>query len=487
MTFPSRGCRPCKQRRVKVRLKKTTDLSTATKNSANTSSGTATADMVLFKAQKIFTQPSLDASLEDQALTYYTRCYVEGPQDVLEIMDGHTKVVPTSQCYSDPSSVLSLAISAVAHATFARAQRSQFSLAKGYQSYSKALCKTNLALKDPNESKLDDVLLAAMLLSFYENSVVGTTPEPSKRGIGKIASRSFAHHDGAMAMLNLRRQQPRRQENSVELDKLVRRQLVRSLLLRSMPVPPWLRDGAKYGEIGSSLELDRCMVETARLKHRFNTALVESFMPGMAFSKEHFRKCRSLLTEGQALEASLASWADRMSSESCYSTLSVKGEDHFGVGSKLFRGTVHIYPTAGHAGMWNRYRALRLISNDIIARLCTPLIHDAHPTAASIQLDATLQLQSLADDLSLSIPYMLGLVEVGAKQDTTVLKKVPSSLKIAVKASTASFLAWPLAMATMVVGLPNQHRLYLKDRLLDVSDIADDGVLEKIAAGFAPT
>lgn len=75
-----------------------------------------------------------------------------------------------------------------------------------------------------------------------------------------MASRSFAHHDSAMAVLNFRRQLDQHTDYSMELDKLVRRQLTRSLLLPSMPVLSWLRDGSQYGEHGFAIELDRCMV-----------------------------------------------------------------------------------------------------------------------------------------------------------------------------------------------------------------------------------
>ena len=106
----------------------------------------------------------------------------------------------------------------------------------------------------------------------------------------------------------------------------------------------------------------------------------------------------------------------------------------------------------------------------------------------SLEEAAKLRIQRLADDLCASVPYMLGLIETHhvAGHDVTVVTKVPTSLKVAVKATTASFLCWPLTMATMESGIPERHRRYLRNRLLDVSEIVDDGVLERIAAGFSP-
>ena len=170
-----------------------------------------------------FVLPALDIPLDDQALTYYSRFYVEVPHGLPEIVDGHLKYALADWCYSQPQSILSLAIFAVSHATFGRARKSHAALAVGCRKYSKALVKTNLALKDTSEITHDEVLLAVILLSFYENSVMDKTSHVSSRDIQVMASRSFAHHDGAMAVLKLRRQLDQRTNCSMELDKLVRR------------------------------------------------------------------------------------------------------------------------------------------------------------------------------------------------------------------------------------------------------------------------
>ena len=86
----------------------------------------------------------------------------------------------------------------------------------------------------------------------------------------------FAHYDGAMPVFNLRRQLDQRINCSMELDKLVPRQLMRSLLLRSMPLPSWLQEGSQYGEHGFVLELDCCMVEAVKLRHQASSLCVDS-------------------------------------------------------------------------------------------------------------------------------------------------------------------------------------------------------------------
>ena len=79
--------------------------------------------------------PVLDVPLENYALTYYSRCYVEVPHGMPEMVDGHVlqvKYALNNIFFSEPQSVLSLAISAVSHATFGRARRSRSALATGF-------------------------------------------------------------------------------------------------------------------------------------------------------------------------------------------------------------------------------------------------------------------------------------------------------------------------------------------------------------------
>ena len=321
-----------------------------------------------------------------------------------------------------------------------------------------------------------------MLLSFYENSVTISTPDASNLNINVIASRTFAHHDGAMAMLKLRRQQSQRTHTSMELDKLIRRQMIRSLLLRSMPVPPWLRDGSQFGEVGIGLELDRCMVIVAKLQHQATDLCVVS--PSLARDEpEKVAKLENLLAEAGTLDKAFVIWEHGLPPEYKYSTHEVPKNGHAGNGNKILNGIVHIYLTAGHAGMWNRYRALRLSVNDIMIKTLATLGEHLKPDMKVISGAATLRIQRLADDLCASMPYVLGILGKGgpSKHDADFFIKTSGSLKDAVTASTASFLCWPLSMVIKFSKIPMRHKLYFKARLLDLSEIVDDGLLERLA------
>lgn len=354
------------------------------------------------------------------------------------------------------------------------------------KNYSQALAKTNSALTSANEATNDGVLLAVMLLSFYENSVTSSTPVVSNQSINGIASRTFAHHDGALAMLKLRRQQSQRTHTSIELDKLIRRQLIRSLLLRSMPVPPWLRDGLNFGEVGIGHKMDRYMVLLAKLQHQASYLCVDS----QSLAKEEpekIAKLRSLLAEAEALDKAFVVWERGLPAEYEYSMHGVAKDGEAGSGNKIFNSIVHMYLTVGHAGMWNRYRALRLSANNIVIKVLIRLGEHSKPDTKVVWEAATLRIQCLADDFCASMPYVLGMLgKDRAKHDADVVIKTSSSLKDTVTASTASFLCWPLSMVITLSAIPERHRLYFKARLLDLSVIVDDGLLERLATSSSP-
>lgn len=443
------------------------------------------------KPSRLSISAALDTPQEHQALTYYMQCHVERSNDWPELVgrwDDHLKYAFDGHSYSAPP-ILSLAISAVSHATFGKAQGNHAALTAGSRQYSKALVNINRALGNATEAIHDNVLLAVMLLSFYENCVVGKALDYSGRDIEIMGSASFAHHDGAMAMLKLRQQLHQRSSRSMELDKLVRRQLMRTCLLRSMPPPTWFQDGLKFGEQhGSALELDRCMVEAAKLRHQ--TRSLDSDLAGLTTVARpaDVARLRRILARAQTLDDVLILWADQRPTDDRYRILTVESSGRAEAGDRIFDSTVHLYPSIGHAGLWGYYRTVRLIVNDIMLKILSVFGMSPGLLTISLLQATSSRVLLLANDLCRGIPYMLGLIEPRLEpgQDVIAVVKVPASLKPAVRASTAYFLCWPLNEAIMMSRIPDRHRHYIRDRLLDISEIVDDGVMAKVALVFSP-
>lgn len=430
--------------------------------------------------------PSFDSSQGDQALAYYVRYHVDVPDiwpEIVDRWDNHLKYALADQSSSRPPSTLNLAISAVSYATFGRARKSQAAFDAGSTQYSKALAKTNLALSDAEEACQDEVLLAVMLLSFYENAVMGGRSNSLVQDIESIGARCFAHHEGAMAMLKLRRQRDHRTSRNNELDKLVRRQLMRTWLLRSMRPPSWFLDGSQFGEHGAALELDHCMMEAAKLRYQAKGVSSDGTAPGIESQSGEKARLQSIFAKAHTLDDVLIIWANQRPVDDRYSMHPVHDHERAGTGDRILGSTVHLYRSAGHAGMWNRYRAIRLIVNDIMLRILSITESSLGSDTESLTQAVSLRIQGLADELCASIPYSLGLVDAERVNgyDMAVIRRIPASLKMVVKASTASFLCWPLNEALVVSGVPGRHQRYIRDRMLDVSEVVDDGVMAKVA------
>ena len=429
---------------------------------------------------------TLGIPLKDQALTYYSHFYNTRPFQSPEMMDSHLNHAHPSLCYVQPSSLLSLAIFSLSHAFFGRAQRSNVALNAGRRYYASALVRTNAALSHPKEACEDEVLLAAMLLSIYENSIADNTTGDSSN-IKILAPKSFAHHDGAISLLYLRQRQGQRKKEGLAIDKFVRRQLLRSLVTRSITIPIWLRDGEAYGEHGYALELDRYIVDIAKLKHQVNIVSTSLECETKAPDLNEPSKLSHLLMQAQTIGDALVAWADHLPEEGWIATHIVRDGEAGEASQRIFDRTVHIYPTLGHGGMWLRYRALRLLVLNAVLELLALSSHDVAPAliakAESLRQTTLLKIKRLADDMCFALPYMLAFIDTDNLADGGVafIADPLNERRTALRSTTASFLCWPLTIVTMVKGIPGRHRAYLRDRLLDVSQIVSDGVLEKIA------
>ncbi|KGQ02155.1 hypothetical protein PAAG_11109 [Paracoccidioides lutzii Pb01] len=543
MPFPSRGCRTCKRRRVKCdearpfcsrcqkanltckqvensnfiflnenefvigRLKRPRGPnvrarseskagerveSTPSKNKTkglHGSSGNAVEDLVRRALEpQLNITPTHEVSLDQYAVFYYYRNFLQMEHIIPGIVDSHLNYVMAGCCFSQPQSVLGHAIFAVSYATFARAEKSYSALTRAATTYLKALMKTKMSLYNASYAKDDEVLLAVMLLSFYENTAMDSRAPPiSGLVLLNLVSRIFAHHDGALALLDLRRKQSQRTKCGLGLDKVVRRQLLRSLLLRSSAPPSWLADGAEYGEVGSLLELDRCTVEVSKIRERAKNLLLLSpkFSPVDWYGGTTI--LNQLLEDAWATDGLLVSWTNNLPMQYLYSTIAIQNNWSR---IKLFDPTaVHIYPTVGQAAMWNRYRVIRLALNEVILKILSILdeITNSVGTTESLAAAVKLTIKRMADDLCRSVPYMLGIFEAMAAdgRDAAVITNVPTSGKITVKATTGALLCWPLAMTAMMCAIiPDKNLQYLRICMLEVSEVVHDGVLERMAAAF---
>lgn len=130
---------------------------------------------------------------------------------------------------------------------------------------------------------------------------------------------------------------------------------LRSAVMRGIPLPKWLRDSAQFGEQGIELELDRCLVRVAQLRHDY-LAWKALAVAGANPSVIHTRR---LVHTAHAIDHQLVMWSISLSQDYLYEIQHVPGfppresdTGHDGADSKKTR---HIYTSLTHANHWNNF------------------------------------------------------------------------------------------------------------------------------------
>jgi len=259
---------------------------------------------------------------------------------------------------------------------------------------------------------------------------------------------------------------------------------IRTCILRGVVVPEWLQDGAVYGEEGPALELDSLMVRVAALRAQSLTLFLQknSTLPSLA------QHSKDIATGAQELDIALASWSGALPADWKFSTQpSPAGPDSTDM-DHLYDGSVHIYATHGHAALWNRYRAVRLIVNSIRLRSLSTLCQCPSQRSFGVAQPDECQkiMDSLAKDLCGSVPFFF--TSRHANQDGAGLRFIRIGNTVIrtereILPQMATLLVWPLAVAVNTEGVPNPQRQWLKHRLRSGADALGDAILESVVEG----
>ena len=149
---------------------------------------------------------------------------------------------------------------------------------------------------------------------------------------------------------------------------------------------------------------------------------------------------------------------------------------------------VHSYPDHGHATIWNRYRAVRLIVNSIrIWALSILIRHPSQLSFVTIHQEASGVCQknicNLADDLCASMPFFFNAPAAdGGPSSSGSIVTGKRTVKVdgEILPKLAGLLAWPLTVAVSTEHLPELRGEWLRGRLKTVADSLGDSVLEAV-------
>ncbi|RFU29749.1 hypothetical protein B7463_g6605, partial [Scytalidium lignicola] len=411
--------------------------------------------------------------LQTRALAYYLQYHLQTSPDktVPIILGGLSESVYSWKISGGTSHMVDLALSSMALSIYSRTQRNALAATEASLSYYRLLQVVReqivqVEIQTLNEQNIDACLLAIFLMGRYE--AAKHRPDPNSE-ISYRSSRSWYHHNGAMAILkvwndNLSHNTP------TTIIKQTRRGLVRSALLRNLPLPTWLLNGSRFGEHGIELEYDCIFVRIVKLHYSLSCLQQKNYL--------QTAKVEELNNEAQDLDKALRDWATQISStSSCQQHIVAEPgpwpKRHF------YSSTVYSYSSPWYAAVWTQYFAIRMLVNS--TRLKTLELNSTNPLNKSTyeqqRLECLILLNEMSDNLASSIPFSLERLKT-VNQSGTIRQ---SSIKLnddEIKPYLIHWVVWQLTIVSSIEAIDHKHQLWFKSELASLGRIIGDGILE---------
>ncbi|KAI9705820.1 MAG: hypothetical protein M1836_005226 [Candelina mexicana] len=318
-----------------------------------------------------------------------------------------------------------------------------------------------------DEQNLDAFLLAILLMGRYEGVMHRSNDIKSNGSFRSF--QSWFHHDGAMAILNVWKGNPNRVP-ATKIIKQTRRGLIRSSLLRNLPLPQWILDGVCFGEDAKGY--DNIFTRAVNLHHAM-LSLQEN-------DEDHTAQAADLVLELRELDEALQDWVARFPSSWSYQrhTLTTAGpwpSKHF------YSSVVLSYTELGYGVTWSQYFAMSILINSIRWRVLkfSYLKQLAGSLYKQQQLECISQLSAMADELASTIPFVLGRIKVLNDPDSSSRQpSIKLNMKEEIKPHLASLAVWPLTIASSLEGINIRQQLWFRCELATLGRILGAGVLE---------
>jgi hypothetical protein len=237
----------------------------------------------------------------------------------------------------------------------------------------------------------------------------------------------------------------------------------------------------RYGKEDPTLKLDTLMIQAAALRSKVSTIL-SSQNTDLVY---HVIRLRQVAAEGQALLVAIAAWTQDIPVEWRYSIRPTSDSEPLRDNAQ-YNGSTHSYTTLGHAGIWNRYRAVRILVNSIQLKILSALTGSSYQElSADSQLYACQEsIQFLAIDLCRGVQVFFSACKTVSDESGADISTIDAKLgKIEQEISPkmAVVLTWPLIVAIGTKALPEAQENWLKCRLKTIASTIGADVLHSIA------
>ena len=418
--------------------------------------------------------PALGTNLQTRALVYYLNHHLQTPPEIQKLLGS----VQDSVCQwaaITRYTIIDLAISSMALAVFSRTQRHPPAAIQACEIYGRLIRTAQSTIPALARKDVDAALLTVFLMSRYEDTVQAHDEITST-----TAFKSYSHHDGAAAVLQLWHERClKRSQPASDVIKHSRRGIIRSALLRHMAVPAGLENGSLFGEHGLELEYDQLLVGIASLRNQLRR-LQQEILQRQFLSPELASWARDLKLAAEVLSKALLDWAARVPSAWQPRRYLIPAY-HSVPRRHFFSSIVYSYPSIAHAAIWLNYLATNMLFNRArlrILELVRPFSDDLAGEQQRQEEYCCSQIRSMSDVLSSSIPFALDRFTLRESSNSLGGQAINLNLEEHIKPYLGNLTAWPLSLASSIGGLDAEQRNWFKSEMIYAGKAVGAAVLE---------
>ncbi|KAL8660764.1 MAG: hypothetical protein Q9202_006231 [Teloschistes flavicans] len=326
-----------------------------------------------------------------------------------------------------------------------------------------------------NQADLDACLLAIFLMARYETIMFWPTENISP--IALALMQDWSHHDGAMAVLKTWLQHSDRKPATF-LIKHTRRGLIKSSLLRNLPLPDWILDGSRFGEVGLELSYDRLFIRIVNLHYVLKSLEMQT--------EWRISDAEALIEKANCLLEQLDDWVADFPK-----AWSIQRHDLPDFGSwprkHLLSPILYTFEKPGYGAAWALYFAARMLTSSISLRLLD-LIHGdslSSPLHKHQWLDPSQCFQQATENLAATVPCCLGVFRpsdgLSSADDQSLTKATITEEPV--QPYLANLLVWCLTLAAIIPVMDQRQQAWFKSELAELGRSIGSGILEYAASG----
>lgn len=369
--------------------------------------------------------------------------------------------------------MVDLALSSIALAVYSRTQQYPPAIIEASSKYYRLLRVTQerigqLGILTLDERNIDACLLAVFLMGRYEGVTYRPSDLNSKDSL--MSLQSWSHHDGAMAILKFWNDNMSH-NTATFIIKQTRRGLIKSFLLRNLPLPDWMLNGSRFGEHDLDLDYDRIVVRIVNL--HYESARIQR-KNGLRIAK-----AEELNSEARELDKAVQDWAAQTPS-TCSFQRHILTEPDPWPRTNFYSSIVYSYSRPGYAAVWSQYFATRMLINSIRLRILEPSRQNplVDSTYEQQRLGCITQLRGMADSLASTIPFCLERFKADNLHSPIRQASITINTEEEIKPYLASLAVWPLTIASSLEGIDVRQQLWFRSELARLGRITGDSVLE---------